>query len=382
MNEKKYSQFSAMLAITRASLRGTLRSPSAVIFTLIFPLIFIIIFGFIRPGNIKLDVGVRENCDTTGIIFQSLKDIPNIVLLNGKSNEELEKLMLKGKLDALLSIRTDETKNPHGQVVDLTVSRTSRDQGAIIKSIVNNVIDKNNLVLLNKIIQQEKNIIPSDFAKAIMTAKLHESVLEGRIYRMIDFILPGQLGFSILSSGVFGTAFVFFSMRQTLVLKRFFATPIRRSNIIIGEGISRLLFQISGAFIIILVGKYAFDFTLVNGVQTVLSMILLSTLGLIVFMGFGFVISGIAPNESVIPPIANLVTLPQFLLSGTFFSTDAFPSWLQAVSKVLPLTHLNEALRKIAFEGASLSDVSFPIFILILWGIGIYALAVKFFRWE
>jgi len=382
MNEKKYSQFNAMLAITQASLRGTLRSPSAVIFTLIFPLIFIIIFGFIRPGNIKLAVGMQENCDTTGIIFLSLKDIPNIVLLTGKTNEELEKLMLKGKLDALLNILNDTTKKPQVQVVDLTLSRASRDQGAILKSIVTNAIDKNNLVLMNKIIHQEKDFIPSDFGKAIMAAELHESVLEGRIYRMIDFILPGQLGFSILSSGVFGTAFVFFSMRQTLVLKRFFATPIRRSNIIIGEGISRLVFQISGAFIIILIGKYAFDFTLVNGAQTVFSMILLSALGLIVFMGFGFVISGIAPNESVIPPIANLVTLPQFLLSGTFFSTDAFPSWLQAVSKVLPLTHLNEALRKIAFEGASLSDVSFPIFILILWGIGIYSLAVKFFRWE
>lgn len=389
MKEKKYSQFNAMLAITRASLRGTFRSPSAVIFTFVFPLIFILVFGFIRPGNIKLDVGVHENCDTTGIIFQSLKNIPNIVLLTGKTNDELEKLMLKGKVDAILNIHDDATKNPPVKVVDLTVSRASRDQGAIVKSIVSNVIDRNNLVLLNKILEHArpdsfggKDFILSDYAKATMSAELHESVLEGRVYRMIDFILPGQLGFSILSSGVFGTAFVFFSMRQTLVLKRFFATPIRRSNIIIGEALSRLTFQISGAFIIILIGKYAFDFTLVNGMQTVLSMILLSTLGLIVFMGFGFVISGIAPNESVIPPIANLVTLPQFLLSGTFFSTDAFPTWLQHVSKVLPLTYLNEALRKIAFEGAALSDVSFNIFILVLWGIGIYALAVKFFRWE
>jgi ABC-2 type transport system permease protein len=251
-----------------------------------------------------------------------------------------------------------------------------------VKSIVSNVIDKHNLALLHKMMEHQKDFIPSDFAKATMTAELHESVLEGRMYRMIDFILPGQLGFSILSSGVFGTAFVFFSMRQTLVLKRFFATPIRRVNIILGEGISRLTFQILGAFIIILVGKYAFDFTLVHGMQTALSMILLATLGLVVFMGFGFLISGLAPNEGAIPPIANIVTLPQFLLSGTFFSTDVFPSWLQGISKVLPLTHLNDALRKIAFEGAALTDVSFNIFVLVLWGIGVYALAVKFFRWE
>ena len=62
-------------------------------------------------------------------------------------------------------------------------------------------------------------------------------------------------------------------------------------------------------------------------------MLTLSAMGLIVFMGFGFVVSGIAKNESVIPPLANVITLPQFLLSGTFFPIDAFPKWLQAISK-------------------------------------------------
>ena len=382
MPENKYSQFKAMLAITRASLRGTMRSPSAIIFTLIFPLVFIVVFGFIRPGNIKLDVGIKPGCDTTGIIFQSLKNIPNMILITGKTEAEMEKLMLKGRLDAMLSIHDDSIKNPPASVVDVTVSHATRDQGVIVKSIIGNVIDRHNLVLLNRMMEHSKDFIPSDFTKAAMTAELHESVLEGRIYRMIDFILPGQLGFSILSSGVFGTAFVFFGMRQTLVLKRFFATPIRRINIILGEGISRLFFQVVGAFIIIIIGKYAFDFTLVHGIETMLSMILLSVLGLLVFMGFGFAISGLAPNEGAIPPFANIITLPQFLLSGTFFSTEAFPSWLQGVSKILPLTHLNDALRKIAFEGAALTDVGFNIFVLLLWGIGIYALAVKFFRWE
>ena len=382
MPEKKYSQFRAMLAITRASFRGSLRSPSAIIFTIVFPLVFIAVFGFIRPGNIKIDVGVKQGCDTTGIIFQSLKNIPGLILHTDDPDESIKRQMLKGRMDAMLNIYKDTTKSPQENVVEVTVSRATRDQGAIVKSIISSVIDKYNLSTMNTVIEKQKEMIPSDFGKATMTAELRENILEGRMYHMIDFILPGQLGFSILSSGVFGTAFVFFSMRQTLVLKRFFATPIRRINIILGETLSRMTFQILGAFIIILIGKYAFDFTLVHGIQTMLSMVLVAVLGLIVFMGFGFLISGLARTESTIPPIANIVTFPQFLLSGTFFSTEAFPSWLQGVSKVLPLTHLNDALRKIAFEGAPLSGVSWDIFILVLWGVGIYALAVKFFRWE
>ncbi len=382
MTEKKYSQLRAMFAITRASFRATLRSPSAVIFTLVFPLVFIVVFGFIRPGNISLDVGVRPECDTAGIIFQSLKNIPGVRLQTGKTTEDLEKLLFKGRIDAILYITKDSTKNPPVQIVNLSVSRATRDNGAVVKSIIGSVIDKYNLTVMNRIVEHSKNYIPSEFANAVMTAELKENVLEGRTYHMIDFILPGQLGFAILGSGVFGTAFVFFNMRQTMVLKRFFATPVRRSNILIGETISRIVFQLMAALVLILVGKFVFGFTLVHGAVTAAQMLLFAMLGLIVFMGFGFFISGIAPNESVIPPIANIVTLPQFLLSGTFFSTEAFPSWLQAISNVLPLTYLNEGLRKIAFEGAALWDVRFHMFVLLLWGIGIYLLAAKFFRWE
>jgi ABC-2 type transport system permease protein len=48
----------------------------------------------------------------------------------------------------------------------------------------------------------------------------------------------------------------------------------------------------------------------------------------------------------------------------------------------LPLTYLNDAMRKVAFEGAGLSDISSQLLILTIWGIVVYALAVKFFRWD
>ena len=203
-----------------------------------------------------------------------------------------------------------------------------------------------------------------------------------REYKTIDFILPGQLGFSLLSSGVFGVAFMFFNLRSALVLKRFFATPISRTHIILGEGFARVIFQMLTAIVIIVAGRFLFGFTLINGISTLLEMLVLSFLGLIVFMGFGFIVSGLATSDSTIPPFANLITLPQFLLGGTFFSIEAFPKWLQPISKALPLTHLNTAMRAVAFEGQNLWDVKSEIGVLLLWGLVIYAVAVKVFKWE
>jgi ABC-2 type transport system permease protein len=121
---------------------------------------------------------------------------------------------------------------------------------------------------------------------------------------------------------------------------------------------------------------------LVHGFLTFLEIMLLSFLALVVFMGFGFIVSGIAKNESMIPPVANIVTLPQFLLAGTFFSIDVFPSWLQPLCRILPLTHFNDAMRKIAFEGANIADCLPEIGVMVLWGIIVYAVAVKVFKWE
>ena len=186
----------------------------------------------------------------------------------------------------------------------------------------------------------------------------------------------------MLSTGVFGTAFVFFNLRQTLVIKRFFATPIRKPFIVMGEALARMVFAMLGAAFLIALGHYAFGFTLINGLTTVAEMLVLSAMGLIVFMGFGFVVSGIAKSESTIPPLANIITLPQFLLSGTFFGVENFPTWLQPICKMLPLTYLNDAMRKVAFEGASLLDLGPQLAVITLWGVIIYAIAVKVFRWE
>ncbi|MEO8446104.1 MAG: ABC transporter permease [bacterium] len=360
----KYSQFRAMFAITKASLRSITRNPSAVVFNLIFPLIFIIVFGFISGGGFKIDVALEKGSDISNSVYESLEKIGSVHLIKNLSESEIISELEKGKIDAVVSIR----KNEKGTIlIDLKTTKASPERGNIFKMMMSEVIDKQNLAIA-------KSDIPF--------AELKEQVVEGRKFKTIDFILPGQLGFSLLSAGVFGTAFVFISLKQTLVIKRFFATPVRKSYIVIGESVSRLIFSMFSAVIIILIGTFFFGFTLVNGAVTFFNMLIMSLIALTVFLGFGFVVSGIAKNESAVPPIANLIALPQFLLAGTFFPISNFPDWLQPVSRVLPLTYLNEALRKISFEGANIFDVWYEILILLIWGVVIYAIAVKVFKWE
>jgi ABC-2 type transport system permease protein len=361
---KPYNHTKATLALAKASFRSIMRSPSAVVFTLAFPLIFILVFGFLGGGGIKVDLAVAPGSDLQNPVIKALEETSVVKLLKDKSTAEIDQQLEKGNIAGVISVRKNTVPEP-AYLAEVKYTSASLDKGNILKSVLNNL-----MYTLNS-----KDLKPS-------VAEIRESTVHGRTYRTIDFILPGQLGFSLLSTGVFGTAFVFFSLRQTLVIKRFFATPVKRASIILGEGLARIGFALLGAIFIILIGHFFFQFTLIHGVLTVLNMLVLSIIGLVVFMGFGFVVSGIAKSESTIPPIANIITLPQFLLSGTFFSIDHFPVWLQPISRALPLTYLNDAMRQVAFEGAGLWDVKLQILILLVWGLGIYALAVKVFKWE
>ncbi|QHS54055.1 ABC transporter permease [Mucilaginibacter sp. 14171R-50] len=372
MNQK-YSNTRATLAIARASFRSILRSPSAVVFSLAFPLIFIVVFANIGGGGMTIDVGVSKGCDTLNPVYKALQKINMVHLIKNQSTDQMNANLAKGSLDAIIHLTPF---NPPKSInMNVQYSHASGDKSAVLRSMLQNIF-------YNIQSQQLSRIQSYSGIKIPPAVELKETIVTGREYKYIDFILPGQLGFSLLSSGVFGTAFVFISLRLTLVIKRFFATPVKRYSIVLGEALARIVFSLLGALFIIMIGHYVFGFTLIHGIATVANMLLLCTIGLIIFMGFGFTISGIAKNESTVPPLSNIVTLPQFLLSGTFFSITAFPTWLQHISKVLPLTHLNDAMRKVAFEGAGLGDVTHQLFILLLWGIGIYAVAVKTFKWE
>lgn len=361
----KYNQARAMLAITKASLIAISRSPSAIVFSIFFPLIFILVFGLIGNNTgPSYKLVLHSASDTSNPVLQALQSMKNVKFVSFDNNEKQESELVKGRVTGVLDIRKDSIDNYNINFVSTTASA---DKYSSFLPLLENIINK---------IDKEK------FTGRQTIAQVNTEIRPVREYRTIDFILPGQLGFSLLSSGVFGVAFLFLSLRQQMVLKRFSATPVSRTHIVLGEGISRVIFQLITAIIIIGIGHYAFQFTLINGWITFFEIMVLSLIALLVFMGFGFVISGIARNESSIPPLANIITLPQFLLAGTFFSIDVFPNWLQPISRSLPLTYFNDAMRKISFEGAHLTDCWLEIAILIGWGIIAYAVAVKVFRWE
>ncbi len=364
-----YSQFSAAMAIARASLVSMLRSPTAVVFSLIFPIIFIVVFGTMRENTrLEMTVAVAPGCDTVNLIYQTLKTVSTIRLQSGWTKAQMDEELRKGRITAIFNLQNDSRgiPVPHYQV-SLVTGNASSNKFEFLQSTIVEVINKINL-----------GLFPRNFS----AGRISVTRTNGRIYHQIDFILPGQLGFSLLMAGVFSSAFLFFNLRQSFVLKRIFATPVKRAYLILGELFSRLLFQVIGFVVMIALGHFAFGFTLINGLTTFFEMLLLSVFGLLIFMGTGFTISSLIRDEGSLSPVANSFTLPQILLCGLFFPISNFPDWLQSVCKVLPLTILVDGFRLIAFEGTRIWQMPVTLLGLLGWTIVTGVITVKVFRWE
>jgi ABC-2 type transport system permease protein len=316
---------------------------------------------------INFKMAVAHNCDTANPVFAGIQKIPGVTLVSNQPAASQLDNLAKARITAILNIQQDDTASliPH-YTVTLTSAGGEAKKLPVLKILINEVITAVN-----------EKAFPANMS----IAGVQEKQLPGRVYRQIDFILPGQLGFSLLMAGVFGSAFLLFNLRKSLVLKRLSATPVGRAYVIIGEMLSRFVFQI-GAFIIMTgLGYFAFNFTLVHGLLTFFEMLVFSIPGIIIFMSTGFAISGLVENESSIAPVANTITLPQVLLCGLFFPVDSYPAWLQWFCKKLPLTFFTDGMRKIAFEGVHIWQMPQQITGLLIWAVVTSIIASKTFRW-
>jgi ABC-type multidrug transport system permease subunit len=196
--------------------------------------------------------------------------------------------------------------------------------------------------------------------------------------RYIDFLIPGLLGMSLMGGGLWGVGFVTVDMRIRKLLKRFLATPMKKSQFLAALMLSRLIFLVPEVLVLLVFAWLAFG-VVIRG--SLVSVILLILLGALTFAGIGLLVASRARTLEAVSGLMNLVMLPMWILSGIFFSSERFPQVAQPLIKLIPLTPLIDALRSVMLEGASFMSQLPEIGILVVWGSLTFLLALRWFRW-
>jgi ABC-2 type transport system permease protein len=197
--------------------------------------------------------------------------------------------------------------------------------------------------------------------------------------RYIDFLIPGLLGMNLMNAAMWGIGFALVDMRQRKLLKRFVATPMRRSDFLLALLSSRLLLMLIEVALLLGFGVLAFHMRVLGSLWSIL---LIGSVGAISFGGLGLLTACRAQKIESASGLMNLVMMPMWIFSGVFFSAERFPAIVQPIIKALPLTALNDALRATILEGASLTAQSGRILVMAVWGLISFGLALRWFRWS
>jgi len=195
----------------------------------------------------------------------------------------------------------------------------------------------------------------------------------------IDFLTPGQAGLTLLWGALFGGIVFITGWREMGILRRLGVTPLRPAALIVSQGASLALLSFVQVAIIFLVGRLAFGVT-VHGSYLLLAVTLL--LGIVCMLALGYIIGSFLNTLTSASAVANLLAFPMMFLGGSWFPSDSAPSFLQPVVRVIPLTHLNEALRAIVNQGHGLGDIWWNWVVLAAWGVAGYVISLRVFRWQ
>ena len=196
--------------------------------------------------------------------------------------------------------------------------------------------------------------------------------------RYIDFLIPGLLGMNLMNSGMWGVGFALVDYRQRKLLKRYIATPMRRSDFLLALTSSRLILMVLELGLLLGLGITLFHMRVVG---SWVAIVLLGALGAGAFAGLGLLTASRAQKIETVSGLMNLVMMPMWIFSGVFFSYERFPAALHPLIRALPLTALNDALRATILQGAPLAAQAGRLGVLVAWTVISFVLALSCFRW-
>ena len=356
-----------LVKLTAAALKMFVRNRQALFFTRFMPFLIMVIFGYIgfdKPPKIDLGLVTHSPSAATQDFVGHIKEFPTFTVHEGDLESE-KKQLDEGNRAIILDV-PDNFISPAAAAPQTLTAYTNEGKAGeaeTVISILNQYLDKTTLAIVHA---------PTLFA-------IQKEAVNAHNLRYIEFLLPGLIALSIMQMSVFSVAFVFTQYKEKGVLKRLMATPMKPSQFVAANVITRLLVAVVQTSIFIAMGLILFKVHVVGSYGLLLLCIVLGSL---MFLGLGFSVSGLSKTVDSVPAIANLIVFPMLFLGGTFFSVSNMPSWLQVIAKVLPLTYFSSAIRDVMTKGSSFWDIRYDLLAMLIWAIVLITIATITFRFQ
>lgn len=342
------------------ALRTWFRSKHTLFWTLAFPILLMLLFGaiFSVSEDPRFDFYLQNQDITDG--EQSMFSATFIDLLNETGVLNIKRIEASANtaeyidengVELLLVIPEGFHQSVLAQnatVVLKTVPPEVDTSAAAVTEVITQIVDYFNIAATGETPPQVVSIVSES--------------ITSESYRFIDYFVPGLIGLTLMTTGIFGAVGWNTRNRELGILKKLATTPLSKFEYIIGVILFEFIMCAISTTVIIAVGVLVFDLRVLPSIYS----IILIVAGAITFPGMGMVIARFVKETDSADAAANAITFPMMFLSGSFFPLETMPEFLREIAKVLPLTYLNNGLRDSMVYGNSSSALYNTAIVLVV----------------
>ncbi|MEU2288373.1 ABC transporter permease [Streptomyces sp. NPDC013178] len=159
----------------------------------------------------------------------------------------------------------------------------------------------------------------------------------------IDYLAPGIIAQSAMFIAIFYGIHIIWE-RDAGVLNKLLVTPTPRSALITGKAFAAGVKSVIQAVVVIVIAALL-GVALTWNPLRLLGVAAIVVLGSAFFSCLSMTIAGIVLSRDRLMGFGQAITMPLFFGSNALYPVDVMPGWLQAVSKVNPLSYEVDALR-------------------------------------
>jgi ABC-2 type transport system permease protein len=369
--------FRHVAADFRIVMRTYFRNPVALFFSLFFPIILIALFGLIfsAAGSGPVTVEVLNEDHGSPVSTQFLSALNNTTVI--KVSLVSDTTVTPSNFAAWLGQNDDpvgliipagfENDYRNGTPTDLTVFTNPQD--ASVTGTVLGAVQG---------VANGFNLARACTGKVCAPVIGYTSYNVGsQVYTYIDYLIPGLIGFSILTSPMFSMVDIASSYRKDGIFRELSLTPLTRAEWLL----SRITWYVGLTFVTggIMIGAGLFLFS--AHVHVTVGLIPFLVVGPFFFVSLGMLAGSVAKTPESAALIGNIITFPMMFLSGTFFTVSSFPSGLQTFAHILPLYYVIDGMNQVMLF-SNTSRALLDLAIVLVGSLIVFALAIRLFKWR
>jgi ABC-2 type transport system permease protein len=203
------------------------------------------------------------------------------------------------------------------------------------------------------------------------------------VYPYIDYIkylLAGSVSLSIFVVAMIGGGIVFIDDKARGLHEGYLATPIGKSDLILGLISAGALKGVMAGLTITMIGGLIAGIERLWDPVRIVYLIIVLTCTAFAMISMMFLLM-VRVNDPLVPrAIFGVLNTLLYFPSGAIYPTEGFPPWLRAISIVDPFTYAVHALKNLLLKNTGFNGIYSDVGILLLFSLVFTSLCIALFQ--